>query len=123
MTFDEIIEIHQEIIQETGGEEGVLSEGDIDFISDFLKNDIEVGEKDDIFKIAAKLVFWIITGHPFIDGNKRTGIECADIFLRKNGYYLEIDVEEGVKFGLNVAMNKMDLMEIMHWLKRNSRKD
>jgi len=123
LTFDEIIEIHQEIIQETGGEEGVLSEGDIDFISDFLKNDIEVGEKDDIFKIAAKLVFWIITGHPFIDGNKRTGIECADIFLRKNGYYLEIDVEEGVKFGLNVAMNKMDLMEIMHWLKRNSRKD
>jgi len=47
----------------------------------------------------------------------------VDIFLRKNRYYLDIDVEEGVIFGLNVAMDKLNLMEIMHWLKRNSRKD
>ena len=47
----------------------------------------------------------------------------VDIFLRKNRYYLDIDVEEGVIFWLNVAMDKLNLMEIMHWLKRNSRKD
>ncbi len=123
LSFDEIVEIHEEVIQESGGVGGILSEGDIDFISDFLKNDIDVEAKDDLFKGAAKLVYWIISGHPFIDGNKRTGIECADIFLRKNEYYLEVDVKEGVRFGLRVAMDKMDLMDIRRWLKRNVRKD
>jgi len=84
---------------------------------------VGIKPQTDLFLTTAKLVSWIITGHPFIDGNKRTGIECADIFLRKNGYYLEIGVENGVDFGLKVAKNMMDVQEIRRWLKENARKD
>ena len=117
-----MIEIHEEIIQESGGTKGVLYEGDLEFISDFLQNDLEIEAKEDLFRGGAKLILWIISGHPFVDGNKRAGIECADIFLRKNGYYLEIDVKDGVDFGLAVAKNEMDLDDIRKWIIKNSRK-
>lgn len=118
-----MIEIHKEIIQESGGEEGILYRGELEFISDFLKNDLDLKAKKDLFKGTTKLVYWIISGHPFIDGNKRSGLQCADVFLRKNGYYLEIDVEEGVEFALKVAKNEMSLDEIRTWIKKNARKD
>lgn len=58
-----------------------------------------------------------------MDGNKRTGIECADIFLRKNGYYLEIEVEDGKEFALKVAKDELTQEEIRDWIIKNVRKD
>ncbi len=123
LSVDEMIEIHEEIINESGGEGGILYEGDLEFISDFLNNDIDLEAKEDLFKGAAKLLYWIISGHPFIDGNKRAGIECADIFLRKNGFYLDIETEEGIKLSLKVAKDEMSVKDIEIWLKNNARKD
>ncbi len=118
-----MIEIHDEIIKESGGEGGILYKGELKFISDFLKNDLDLEAKEDLFNGATKLIYWIISGHPFVDGNKRTGLESADIFLRKNGYYLEIDVEDGKEFALKVAKNQLTKNEIRNWIVNNSRKD
>lgn len=38
----------------------------------------------DIFSMAAAYAYGIIKNHPFIDGNKRTGITAALVFLRYN---------------------------------------
>jgi len=40
----------------------------------------------DIFLMAAAYAFHIAANHPFVDGNKRTGLACALVFLRRNGY-------------------------------------
>ncbi|HFA50670.1 MAG TPA: type II toxin-antitoxin system death-on-curing family toxin [Bacteroidetes bacterium] len=32
-------------------------------------------------------MFQIVTGHVFQDGNKRTGLEAAILFLKLNGHY------------------------------------
>lgn len=40
---------------------------------------------------AAVLVFSLIRNHPFIDGNKRTGIGALDAFCILNGYLLGAD--------------------------------
>ncbi len=34
-------------------------------------------------------MFQIVTGHVFQDGNKRTGLEAALLFLKLNGHYLK----------------------------------
>lgn len=118
-----MIEIHTEIIEESGGEKGILYRGELEFVSEFLKNSLDLEAEKDIFRGGTKLIYWIISGHPFIDGNKRTGIECADIFLRKNGYYLEIELEDGKEFALKVAKDELTQEEIRDWIIKNVRKD
>ena len=43
----------------------------------------------DRFEMAAAYAFHLCRNHPFIDGNKRTGLACALIFLDINGISIE----------------------------------
>ena len=122
ISVDEIIKLHKDILDETGGEYGLLNRGDLEFIADFIKSQIYTMKIKDIYYLASIILRGIISGHPFVDGNKRAGIEATDLFLRKNGHYLEMTVQEGVEFALSVAQNKMDLESIYDWLKVHSKK-
>ncbi|KAL2819485.1 DOC family protein [Aspergillus granulosus] len=46
-------------------------------------------KEEDIFQLAANLAEKIIKNHAFLDGNKRTALVAADMFLKINGYYLQ----------------------------------
>ena len=46
-------------------------------------------EEQEITYLAAVYFFHIIKNHPFIDGNKRTGLLTALKFLAQNGYDIE----------------------------------
>ena len=74
ISVNEIIKLHRDILDETGGEYGVLSHGDIEFITDFIKSQIYSMNIKDKFYLSALILRNIISGHPFVDGNKRTGI-------------------------------------------------
>lgn len=43
----------------------------------------------DIFEMAAAYAFHISQNHPFIDGNKRTGLASALVFLDLNGFAVQ----------------------------------
>lgn len=68
-------------------------------------------------------MFSIISNHVFSDGNKRTGLEAALLFLRLNGYTLPANPErfEGVsngyiyQFTLAVAAGHHDLDAVRSW--------
>ena len=120
LSVHDIIKIHREIVMTTGGVAGVLQRGNLDFVVALVRGDFRSGE--DIFTKAAYLLKGIIQGHPFVDGNKRTGFEATDIFLRKNGYYLDVDVVDGVSFTIAVAMNALTDVEIRGWIKHHSKK-
>jgi death-on-curing protein len=122
ITVAELIKLHEKILDETGGEYGVLNYGNLEFIVDFIKSQIFSIKITDIFYLASLIARGIISGHPFVDGNKRAGIEACDLFLRKNGYFLEMKPEEGVEFTLSVAKSDIDLNDICRWLKQHSRK-
>ena len=78
-------------------------------------------EIDDIFSLSAIICRGIISGHPFVDGNKRAGIQATDLFLRKNGYFLEMTVDEGVRFALSIAQGESNLKTIKEWLELHSK--
>ncbi len=44
---------------------------------------------EDLFAMAAAYAFHIAENQPFVDGNKRTGILSAVVFLELNGYIVE----------------------------------
>ena len=83
------------------------------------------GKKDlypTLFDKAAALLQSLLKNHPFLDGNKRTAITSAGIFLKLNGHKLTNTHEEEVEFTVRVYNERLTLKEITSWLKKNSRK-
>ncbi|MCD6590549.1 MAG: Fic family protein, partial [Candidatus Aenigmarchaeota archaeon] len=70
LTVEEIIQIHDRLIKEFGGEAGIVDRNKLDFIVNKVES-----SKTDLYRKAAMLLHDIIIMHPFIDGNKRTAIE------------------------------------------------
>ena len=64
------------------------------------------GSQDNVFQLAANLSDKIMRNHPFQDGNKRTAMAAADMFLKINGYKLQeapFDPSESNNQGLRDA--------------------
>ncbi len=79
-------------------------------------------EKDnDKFKKAALVLFRIITNHPFMDGNKRTAFEVADLLLRHEGLHIHSRDDEIINILIEIAKYKCPEERIIRWLKRNTR--
>lgn len=110
------------LIDETGGSHGVRDYHVILSLENLPRQ--SVFGKDlypTIFEKAAVLARNIIMNHPFVDGNKRTGMTAASVFLENNGY--EIIVKEGEieAFALSVVKDRLLIEEIAKWFGKNSK--
>lgn len=81
LTKEDILELHNEIIDEIGGMYGIREEEGIDKVVDFIQNDWYYPKLEDKLTY---LVFSLCTGHYFSDGNKRISIVAAAHFLIRN---------------------------------------
>jgi len=111
------------VVDETGGSHGVR---DYNAILSLEKTPgQEVFGKElypTIFLKAAVYIRNILMNRPFIDGNKRTGMTSATVFLEDNGYIIVVKEGEIEYFALQVVSKRLDLGEIANWLKKYSKK-
>jgi death-on-curing protein len=84
---------------------------------------------EDVFEKAAALFHSLINNHPFYNGNKRTALIAAGVYLDENGFWLEgCSDEELFEFTRRVAAHEitedkhLELEYIAEWLRANSRK-
>ena len=73
-----------------------------------------------VFDKAAALLQSLLKNHPFVDGNKRTALSSAGIFLKDNGYRLKNTHKEEVEFAVRVDNENLSVEEISAWLKKCS---
>jgi death-on-curing protein len=67
-----------------------------------------------LFQKAAVYAHHIITGHIFLDGNKRIGLNCAILFLEFNGCTLRLDIDDSIiELGLKVADGSITALEVI----------
>lgn len=107
LTLSEVVEIHKNQIECYGGGKGIR---DI-FL---LTSAIGIPEStfdgqylhSDFFEIAAAYAYHICMNHPFVDGNKRTGLAAALVFLDYNGIEIEDPEEILYEAIMNVASGK-----------------
>jgi death-on-curing protein len=85
LTLAEIIDIHTDQIERYGGHEGVR---DIQLLSSAVAMPYASfsGQflHSDMYEMAAAYAYHISQNHPFIDGNKRTALVAALVFLELN---------------------------------------
>jgi death-on-curing protein len=72
----------------------------------------------DLYEMAAAYCFHIIQNHPFVDGNKRTGIISALVFLDRNGITLDIDFDSLYEIAISVASSEMSKEQLAEFFKQ-----
>ena len=102
---EQVLFIHSRIIDATGGAHGLR---DIGLLQSAVSRPRATFKgKDlykDVFHKAAALMQSLAVNHPFIDGNKRTAITSAAVFLTLNGRVLEATQGELVAFAVAAAV-------------------
>ena len=121
-----VIAINEETILKDGGNfmppHNFLHESNLDYIIDIV--DAEMFGEPLYPTVADKVSIYlynIICNHIFSDGNKRTGLGVALVFLDVNGYKLndKITIEILLAFVISVASGEKTLDECRLWFKNN----
>jgi len=121
LTTEQVLFIHSRLIDKTGGSHGIRDLGLLQ--SAVSRPRATFGGRElypDIFQKAAALIESLTKNHPFIDGNKRTAIASAGIFLEKNGYLLETTQEELERFARRLAAGKVSFEDAVKWFRKVS---
>ena len=87
LSLDEVVAIHERLIEEFGGPEGIRDPGLLE--SALFRP--QSGYYDDLIEMAAALFESLLMNHPFIDGNMRVAFYSVDVFLRLNGWRMRVD--------------------------------
>lgn len=125
---EDLISINRYMILKYGGRyehspDNILNPSSLSYLLDAVRAKIFDQEiYQTIFEKAAAYAFFIIKDHIFYDGNKRTGIEAALIFLMNNRKKIKekIGKDDIINLGLNIESGDMLLNDIAEWLKENS---
>lgn len=122
-TAEEILLLHFKIIEDFGGSHGVRDEGRLKSVVS-APSQSAFGQEvyDTAYKKAAVYLRNIIADHPFIDGNKRTAITLAGIFLQRHAVMLSASPKDLEDFAVQVAVEHLDIPAIAQWLQTNSTK-
>lgn len=93
LSFEEIVALHDYLIDEYGGMSGFRDEGVLHSIVDKVRSMEEYYNTGnvDLYDLAASYIWEISTGHPFSDANKRTSLAVALTFLSDNGVTTKFD--------------------------------
>ena len=117
LSKEQIIALHSQLIQETGGTEGIRDEGLLDAalaapFQSFANTEIYPS----IQQKAARLGFGLVKNHAFIDGNKRIGAHVMLVFLMLNQIELDYMQDELSDTFLRLAAGELTQDELLHWI-------
>jgi death-on-curing protein len=68
---------------------GIKSPGDIEFAVTYISEGYYGEVPETIHEKVAHLMRLIAGGHPFVDGNKRTALDAAEMSYQLNGYHFD----------------------------------
>jgi len=109
------IAFHSALISRFGGSDGMRDHGRLESALNKPKQ-LFYYEQADVFTLAAAYAVGIVKNHPFLDGNKRSGLMAAAMFLEINGYHFEASEEEAAVRILALADLRMEDAELAEWL-------
>jgi len=122
LSIQEVIEIHDQIIDIYGGSFGLRDLG-------LLASAIEMPKSKfdnkflhpTIFDKASAYLYHICNNHPFIDGNKRTAAVSTLVFLEDNEISLKFNESKFENLIVEIAIGKINKKYISSILKKSKK--
>lgn len=123
LSVEDVLELHDIQVERYGGAGGLRDRGLLE--SAVAQPEATFDGKpvhEDIYSMAAAYLYHIVMNHPFVDGNKRTGLLAMLVFLDLNGISIEHSTDELFDLTLSVAEGKLDKPDIASTLRELARK-
>ena len=118
LTQDEVLELHQAVIAQSGGSSGIRDLGALQ--SAVAQPRMTFSGKDlypTLEEKAAALGFSLICNHPFVDGNKRVGHAAMETFFVLNGHEIAVPEDDAEQMILRVAAGELFRDDLVRWLR------
>ena len=118
---DNVLAIHDRMVREFGGEPSVRDFGLLE--SAVMMPAARFGGQflhDGIPAMAAAYLFHLCRNHPFVDGNKRTALAAAEVFILLNGGRLTATDKELEEITLGVADGTVSKDEVVAFFRGHS---
>src|SRR6059058_4575331 len=114
LTVAEVYRMQFLLIERFGGVHGVRDKNAVE-AAVFRP---QTGYYNSIEEEAAALMESLGNNHAFLDGNKRTAFTAADVFLRRNGFYIEVTGTEGHAF-IDGSMERHEFRfaRVLEWIR------
>ncbi|HEY9803549.1 MAG TPA: type II toxin-antitoxin system death-on-curing family toxin [Leptolyngbyaceae cyanobacterium] len=116
----EVIELHRQIINQSGGALGIRDLGALE--SALAQPRMTFGGVElypTIIDKASAIGFSLVMNHPFIDGNKRIGHAVMEVFLVLNGLEINASTDEQELIILSLASGQLEREAFTQWLRNH----
>ena len=113
----QVEEIHALLIEQFGGSQGIR---DRNALLSALSRPFQTFDGKELYasplEKAACVIESILTNHPFVDGNKRTGYVLMRLVLMNYGYDVKASQQEKYNFVIGIASGQTSFDDIVNWL-------
>jgi len=116
LTVAEVYRMQHRLIDLFGGLHGVRDAGAVE-AAVFRP---QTGYYDSVEEEAAALMESLGMNHGFLDGNKRIAFTAADVFLRQNGFCLDVSADDGHRFiEGSLERREFRFARILDWIREH----
>lgn len=116
LSLDEVLTIQKRLIDRFGGDHGIRDRGLLE--STLFRP--QTGYYTHLEEMAAALFESLLFNHAFVDGNKRIAFFSTDVFLRLNGWKLQVSADEGESFIVEVLKDSdSSFSKILSWIRQS----
>jgi death on curing protein len=116
LTVAEVYRMQHTLIDRFSGPHGVRDKGAVE-AAIFRP---QIGYYSTVEEEAAVLMESLCNNHGFVDGNKRIAFAAADVFLRVNGFCLEVEGSEGHAFITgSMERHEFRMLQILEWIRQH----
>lgn len=120
LTKLQVLRLHQDLIDVSGGSSEIRDEGLLDSA---LNAPFQTFDGTELYPAvlekAARLGFGLIKNHPFADGNKRIGTHTMFVFLALNHMEIEYQDYELIDLILDIASGEKHEEQLFTWLQEH----
>src|SRR6201993_4143065 len=119
LTVAEVYQMQHRLIDMFGGLHGVRDKSAVE-AAVFRP---QIGYYNSLEEEAAALMESLGNNHGFLDGNKRVAFTAADVFLRRNGFYIEVEADKGYGFiAGSIERHEFRFAKIVEWIRKHSKR-
>lgn len=116
LSLDEVQAIQERLIDRFGGHHGIRDRGLLE--SALFRP--QTGYYTHLEEMAAALFESLLINHAVVDGNKRIAFFSTDVFLRLNGWKLQVSADEGENFIADILDDSDDSFgRILSWVRKS----
>ena len=119
--LEDVLLLHEFSIKDFGGASGIR---DIGLLESAIARPFQTFGGEDLypspFDKAAAIGESLIGNHPFVDGNKRTGILAIVALLKEHDMEVNADSDDLYQFTISISTGEIKFEQIVEWLKNNS---